>query len=117
MAGSSGGSPVAASGRSTTTVHTPASLHTASRRCQRASSSSGPAATTTRDPVRRISCVRCSPLSAGLTGAAMPTACAASVAAYSVEVLTPHSVTASSRRTPSPVRAFAICVTRPASSA
>jgi len=52
-----------------------------------------------------------------LTGAAIPAACAASVAAYSIEVLTLLSVTASGRRTPSAVSAFAIRVTVPASSA
>ncbi len=58
-----------------------------------------------------------SPLSAGLTGAAIPAACAARVAAYSIEVLTPLSVTASGRRTPSAASALAMRVTVPASSA
>ena len=71
----------------------------------------------TRDPVRRISPVIRSLLSAGLTGAAIPTACAAKVAAYSIEVLALLSVTASWRRTPRAVSAFAIRVTVFASSA
>ena len=80
-------------------------------------SSSGPAATSTRDPVRRISSAIRSPLRDGLTGAAIPTACAASVAAYSIEVFALLSVTASPRRTPRAVSALAIWVTVLASSA
>ena len=53
----------------------------------------------------------------GLTGAAIPAACAARVVAYSIEVLGALSVTASVRRTPSAVSALAICVTVPARSA
>ena len=45
-----------------------------------------------RDPVRRISSAIRSPDSAGSTGAAIPAACAASVAAYSIEVSTLLSV-------------------------
>ena len=56
-------------------------------------------------------------MSAGLTGAAIPAACAASVAAYSIEVLTLDSVTASPRFTPREVSALAIRVTAPASCA
>ncbi len=52
-----------------------------------------------------------------LTGAAIPAACAARVAAYSMEVLTLLSVTASARRTPRAVRALAVRVTVLASSA
>jgi hypothetical protein len=55
--------------------------------------------------------------SAGLTGAAIPAAWAARVAAYSMELLTPASVTALPRRTPREVSALAIRVTVPASSA
>ena len=95
----------------------PAWQATSSSRCHSCGSSSGPAATRTRDPVRRTSSVIRSPDSAGLTGAAIPTACAASVAAYSIEVLTLLSVTASPRRTPRAVSALAIRVTVPASSA
>ena len=95
----------------------PAWRATSSSRCHSCGSSSGPAATRTRDPVRRISSVIRSADSAGLTGAAIPAACAASVAAYSMEVLTPASVTASWRFTPRVVSALAICVTVPASSA
>ena len=95
----------------------PAWRATSSSRCHSCGSSSGPAATRTRDPVRRISSAIRSPDSAGLTGAAIPTACAASVAAYSIEVLAPASVTASPRRTPRAVSALAIRVTVAASSA
>ena len=95
----------------------PAWRATSSSRCHSCGSSSGPAVTRTRDPVRRISSAIRSPLRLGLTGAAMPTACAARVAAYSMEVLTLLSVTASPRRTPSAVSALAIRVTVPASSA
>ena len=95
----------------------PACRATPSSRGHSCGSSSGPAATRTRDPVRRTSSVIRSLDSAGLTGAAIPTACAASVAAYSMEVLTPASVTASPRRTPRAVSALAIRVTVPASSA
>ena len=90
---------------------------TSTSRAHSCGSSSGPAATRTRDPVRRISSVIRSALSAGLAGAATPTACAARVAAYSIEVLTLLSVTASWRRTPSAVSALAMRVTVPASSA
>ena len=95
----------------------PAWRATSSSRGHSCGSSSGPAATRTRDPVRRISSAIRSPDSAGLTGAAIPAACAASVAAYSMEVLTLASVTASPRRTPRAVSALAIRVTVPASSA
>ena len=95
----------------------PACRATSSSRCHSGKSSSGPAVTRTRDPVLRISSAIRSPDSAGLTGAAMPTACAASVAAYSIEVLTLLSVTASWRRTPSADSALAIRVTMRASSA
>jgi len=95
----------------------PACRATSSSRCHSCRSSSGPAATRIRDPVRRISSAIRSPDSAGLTGAATPTACAARVTAYSIEVLTLLSVTASWRRNPSAVSALAICVTVPASSA
>src|SRR6185437_3515325 len=67
-----------------------------------------------RDPVRRISSAIPSPLRAGLTGAAIPAACAARVAAKSWEVLGPQSVTASGRRTPRLARPLAIRVTVPA---
>ena len=56
-------------------------------------------------------------LSAGLTGAAIPAACAARVAAYSIEVLTLAASPRQPRRTPRAVSALAICVTVPASSA
>ena len=95
----------------------PAWRATSSSRCHSCGSSSGPAATRTRDPVRRTSSAIRSLDSAGLTGAAIPTACAASVAAYSIEVLTLLSVTASWRRTPKTVSALAMRVTVPASSA
>ena len=96
----------------------PAWRATSSSRGHSCGSSSGPAAIRTRDPVRRISSAIRSPLTApGLTGAAIPTACAARVAAYSMEVLTLLSVTASARRTPRAVSALAIRVTVPASSA
>ena len=95
----------------------PAWRATSSSRCHSCGSSSGPAVTRTRDPVRRISSAIRSPDSAGLTGAAIPTACAARVAAYSIEVLTLLSVTASWRRTPRAVSALAIRVAVPASSA
>ena len=94
----------------------PACRATWTSRGQSCGSSSGPAAIRTRDPVRRISPAIRSADSAGLTGAAIPTACAARVAAYSVEVFTPQSVTASARRTPSAVSALAMRVTAPASS-
>ena len=95
----------------------PACRATPSIRCHSCGSSSGAAVTRTRDPVRRISSAIRSALRAGLTGAAIPTACAARVAAYSIEVLTLASVTASSRRTPRAVSALAIRVAMPASSA
>ena len=95
----------------------PAWWATSSSRCHSCGSSSGPAAIRTRDPVRRISSAIRSADSAGLTGAAIPAACAARVAAYSIEVLTLLSVTASWRRTPSAVSALAMRVTVPASSA
>ena len=95
----------------------PACRATSTSRGHSCGSSSGPAATSTRDPVRRISSAIRSLDIAGLTGAAIPAAWAASVAAYSMEVLTLDSVTASPRRTPREVSALAIWVTVPASSA
>ena len=63
--------------------------------CQSTGSASGPAAISTGEPVRPISpAIRSAP-SAGLTGAAIPAACAARVAASSPEQFGPHSVTAS----------------------
>ena len=95
----------------------PACRATPSSRAHSCGSSSGPAVTRTREPVRRTSSLIRSLDSAGLTGAAIPAACAASVAAYSMEVLALASVTASPRRTPRVVSALAIRVTVPASSA
>ena len=96
---------------------TPARRATGSIRRHSCSFSSGPAVTTTRDWARRISPARWSSLRVGLTGAAIPAACAARVVAYSIEVLGALSVTASARRTPSAVSALAICVTVAARSA
>ena len=67
--------------------------------------------------MRRINSAIRSPDSAGFTGAAIPTACAARVAAYSMEVLTLLSVTASWRCIPRAVSALAMRVTMSASSA
>ena len=112
-----GGTPVAPSGRSAMTARIRAWRATAVSRCQSPGSASGPAAISTGEPVRPISAAIRSAPSAGLTGAAIPAACAARVAASSPEQFGPHSVTASSRRIPSRARPLAIRVTVPASSA
>ena len=71
----------------------------------------------TRAPARRTSSVACSAASAGLIGAKIPTASAASSSGTSSAQLTETTATASSRSTPRSASTFAARWTSAASSA
>ena len=77
---------------------------------------SGPAAIRTLAPAPRSSSVTCAGPRAGLTGAAIAAACAASIAGTSPATFGESRPTASVRRTPSNVRLFAIRCTSLSSS-